>query len=292
MADPREFIDEADKLLKPQSWFLLLVSGSSQYSRQEEASDLYVQAGNQYLLKRDFNNAASQFLKASNIQKELRNDNEMANYLIEAYKSFKFVSPPDAIKALSQAIDIYSARNGQFRRAANCTMDLGALYEQTNEIEKAGEAYEKAGQLYTVDHAEALSSKAFNKGADLYALAGNYSKAIEFYETVSKVKVHESLTSWRLKEYYLKIILCILCLDDFVGAQKKFDEFSGEGIWETTREYKFVQDVLESIDQGDVQAFTDRVYEFDQFSKLDKLKTQLLLKIKKSIFEKEDDDLT
>lgn len=292
MADARELIQEADKLLKPQSWFGSLVSGSSQYSRQEEASDLYVQAGNQYLLARDFNNAASQFVKASNIQKELRNDNEMANYLIEAYKSFKFVSPQDAIKCLSQAIDIYSARNGQFRRAANCTMDLGSLYESVNDNEKAAEAYEKAGQLYTVDHAEALSSKAFTKCADLYAMNGNYNKAIEFYETVTKYRVHESLTSWRLKEYYTKIILSCLCLDDIVGARKKIEDFSSEGVWETTREYKFIQDILTSIEEGDVQAFTDFVFEFDQFSKLDKLKTQLLLKIKKTSFEKDDDDLT
>lgn len=292
MTDPRELIQEADKLLKPQGWFLLIVSGSSQYSRQEEASDLYVQAGNQYLLNRDFANAAAQFVKASNIQKELRNDNDMANHLIEAYKSYKFVSPQDAISCLSQAIDIYSARNGQFRRAANCSMDLGSLYESIPDLEKAAQAYEKAGQLYTVDHAEALSSKAYTSCADLYASSGQYSKAIEYYDTVSKVNTHLSLTSWKLKEYYLKIILCCLCLGDIVEARNKLQSFSGEGVWETTREYKFVQNILEAIEQGDVQAFTDTVFEFDQFSKLDKLKTQLLLKIKQTVLEKDEDDLT
>lgn len=289
MSDPRELIQEAEKLLKPQGWFLLVISGSSQYSRQEEASDLYVQAGNQYLLNRDFANAATQFVKASEIQKELRNDNDMANYLIEAYKSYKFVSPQDAISCLSKAIDIYSARNGQFRRAANCSMDLGSLYESIPDLEKAAQAYEKAGQLYTVDHAEALSSKAYTSCADLYASSGQYSKAIEYYDSVSKVNVHLSLTSWKLKEYYLKIILCCLCLDDIVEARNKLQSFSGD--WENTREFKFVQDILEAIEQGDVQAFTDTVFNFDQFSKLDKLKTQLLLKIKQTV-ERDDDDLT
>lgn len=292
MADPRELIQEAEKLLKPQGWLSSIVSGSSLYSRQEDASDLYVQAGNQYLLKRDFSNAATQFKKASHIQKDLGNNNDVANYLIEAYKSYKFVSAQDAIECLSEAIDIYSGKNGQFRRAANCTMDLGALYESIDDVAKAGEAYEKAGQLYTVDHAEALSSKAFTKAADLYATSGNYAKAIEFYEAVSQVKVHESLSAWRLKEYYLKIILCSLALDDVVGAKRRLDEYSAEGTWETTREYKLVTELLDAIDQGDVQAFTDKVFEYDQFSKLDKLKTSLLLTIKKSVFEKDEDDLT
>jgi alpha-soluble NSF attachment protein len=52
-----------------------------------------------------------------------------------------------------------------------------------------------------------------------------------------------------------------------------------------TREYQFLQDILSAVENGDVEAFTNRVVDFDQLSKLDNWKTSILLQIKKSIRE-------
>lgn len=293
MLDPRQLIAEAEKLAKPQTgFFSLLLGGSSSY-RLEEASDLYVQAGNLYRLNKDFSLAGTQFVKASELQKKLNNQNDVANHLIEAYKCFKLVSPTDAIDALLKAIHIFLTNNGQFRRAANFQMDLAELYELINDTENATAAYEKAGDYFSTDHAEALLNKAFLKCADLNAVAGNYSKAREQYDTVIKNSLGNNLTKWSLKDYFLKSLLCTLAMDDVVETEKRINLYGeDEPLWPSTRECKLVQDILDLIESGDVQAFSDRVYEYDQFSKLDKLKTQLLLKIKNSVVEKDDDDLT
>lgn len=292
MSDPRSLIAEAEKLAKPKTGFMLFLSGSSNSFRLEEATDLYIQAANQYRLNKDFNQAGNQFVKAADIQKELSNHNDVANHLIEAYKCFKGVSPTDAIDALSKAIHIFLTQNGQFRRAANFTMDLAELYESNSDTDNAINSYEQAGDYFTTDHAEALSNKAYLKCADLSALSGKYQKATELYDIIIKNLLGNNLTKWNLKDYFLKSILCVLCLDDVIEAQKKSASYlSEEPSWEATREYRLIQDIFESIEQGDVQAFSDKVFEFDQFSKLDKLKTQLLLKVKNSVVEKEDDDL-
>ena len=197
------------------------------------------------------------------------------------------MSPPDAIDALSQAIHIFLTQNGQFRRAANFQMDLAELYETTGDSINASSSYEKAGDYFSTDHAEALSNKAYLKCADLNALLGEYAKARDLYDSIIKNLLGNNLTKWNLKDYFLKNILCTLCLDDIVEAQKRLNTFAeDEPSWPTTREFKLIEDILESIQSGDVQAFSDRVYEFDQFSKLDKLKTQLLLKVKNSVVEK------
>ena len=60
----------------------------------------------------------------------------------------------------------------------------------------------------------------------------------------------------------------------------------------STREYKLIQDILETIEKGDAEAFSQVVYDYDQFSTLNKLKTQLLLKIKNTVVEPDDEDLT
>lgn len=292
MSDPRSTIAEAEKLLKPQLGFMLFISGSSQSYRLEEATDLFIQAGNQYRLIKDYDQAGRQFVRAANVQKQLKNHNDVANHLVEAYKCFKGVSPNEAIDSLSQAIHIFLTQNGQFRRAANFTMDLGELYESINDLQKAIDSFEQAGDYFETDGAEALSTKAFLKCADLSSLSGNYAKAIDLYEKIIKKLVGNALSKWSLKDYFFKSILCTLCLDDIIEAQKKLEFYCQEDpSFPSTREFKLLESIFEAIQEGDNQMFSDKVFEYDQFSKLDKLKTQLLLKIKNSVVEKEDDDL-
>lgn len=293
MLDPRSLVAEAEKLKKPQTgFFSSLLGGSSSY-RLEEASDLYVQAGNIYRLNKDFSLAGTQFVNAAELQKQLNNQNDVANHLIEAYKCFKSVSPTDAIEALSSAIHIFLTNNGQFRRAANFQMDLAELYELVGDTANATESYEKAGDYFSTDHAEALLNKAYLKCADLNAATGDYKKARGLYDNIIKNSMGNNLSRWSLKDYFLKSLLCTLCMDDVVEALKRINFYGEEEpSWPSTRECKLVQDILDSIDSGDVQAFSDKVYEYDQFSKLDKLKTQLLLKIKNSVVDKDEDDLT
>lgn len=292
MLDPKSLIQSAQKLEKPQLGFMLLFSGGSSY-RLEEASDLYVQAGNMYRLNKDFGSAGLQFLKAAELQKKLNNMNDVLNHLVEAYKCFKDVLPNDAITALKEAIHIFLTQNGQFRRAANFQMDLGELYETIGDTNNASESYERAGDYFSTDHAPLLSNKAYLKCADLNALSGEYSKARDHYDTVIKNSVGNALTKWNLKEYFLKNLLCVLAMDDLVEANKRMERFAEEEpLWPQTREYKLVRDLVEAIDNGDTQSFSDKVYEYDQFSPLDKLKTQLLLKIKNSVVENDEEDLT
>ena len=51
----------------------------------------------------------------------------------------------------------------------------------------------------------------------------------------------------------------------------------------STREGKFLHEILEAVEAYDVEAFTNAVVEYDSITKLDAWKTSILLKIKKSI---------
>lgn len=53
----------------------------------------------------------------------------------------------------------------------------------------------------------------------------------------------------------------------------------------STREAKFINVLIGAVDAGEAETFTGAVYEFDQVVKLDNWKTDLLLKIKRSIQE-------
>lgn len=57
----------------------------------------------------------------------------------------------------------------------------------------------------------------------------------------------------------------------------------------STREHQLLVDLSQSVEAGEKEIFTDKLYEFDRMSKLDNWKTTLLLRIQKAIEEKGED---
>jgi alpha-soluble NSF attachment protein len=57
----------------------------------------------------------------------------------------------------------------------------------------------------------------------------------------------------------------------------------------STREHQLLADLTQAVEQGDQEAFTDKLFQYDQLSKLDKWKTTLLLRVKNNIEETGED---
>ncbi|CDR37588.1 CYFA0S01e12794g1_1 [Cyberlindnera fabianii] len=272
---------------KPGFFGGLLGSSGAHY---EDAADFFTQAANQYKLRKQGKNAGQAFEKAAQAQIKADYKDEAANTLVDAFKAYRQEDPASAARCLEQAIDFFTAR-GQFRRAANFKMDLGGLYEEElMDLPKAVQSYQDAGDWFESDSAQALSNKAFLKCADLTALEGNYSAAAATYKKVVAASASNNLSRWSLKDYFVKVVLCYLAGDDRVAAMNYLQEAQGiDQSFTTTKEYKLLQDVTEAVNDGDSEKLANSVFEFDQFSKLDKWKTTMLLKIKTSITEAEDD---
>lgn len=79
---------------------------------------------------------------------------------------------------------------------------------------------------------------------------------------------------------------------DLVTCNRLLTTFAQKDVtFPSTREYKLAAAVMDACEQGDVDAFTQSVYEYDQLTKLDNSKTGILLRIKKGL-EMEQDGLT
>lgn len=251
---------------------------------------MYVQAANVFRIQKDGRAAGQAFEKAAAAQQKCDSKDEAANTLVEAFKSYKQTDPEDAVRVLKQSIQLFTLR-GQFRRAANYQMDLGGIYEkELNNPSEAIAAYDTAGEWYFQDQAEALANKAFLKVADLAALSGNYEKAINRFDHVAKASLNNNLTKWSLKDYFLKAGLCRLAEQDTVAAENAVSQYiDWEPSFATTRECLLLQDVITCVKDGDPEALSTKLFEYDQFSKLDNWKATILLKIKNDIVNQEDD---
>lgn len=96
---------------------------------------------------------------------------------------------------------------------------------------------------------------------------------------------------YSVKDYLLKAGICHLANGDQVATQRALEKYRDlDPSFATQREHKLLVDLCETIEARSQEDFADRLFQFDQVSKLDKWKTTILVRIKNSIEAAEDDD--
>jgi len=274
-------LEKADKRANSSGgWF------SSASTKWEEAGDLYQQAANSFKLEKLFKEAGDAFAREAECRENCKEDNEAANAWWNASKAYKKGYPDLAIQALTQTIT-FLTKSGRFRQAADREKEIGQIYlQESNNLAKACESYERAGEWYSQEDATATANACFKDAADLYAELNQFPQAIQRYEQVANASLGSALTKYSVKEYWLRSLMCSLAMGDSVSAQRNLQKYNGQDVtFGSTREAKFIGALIEAVEAGDVEMFTGAVYEFDQIMKLDNWKTNILLTIKRSIGE-------
>jgi alpha-soluble NSF attachment protein len=84
--------------------------------------------------------------------------------------------------------------------------------------------------------------------------------------------------------------LTFVVLQDLVAINRALESYRDiDPSFASTREHQLLVDLVQAIEQSDQEAFTDKLFQFDQLSKLDKWKTTLLLRVKGNIEETGED---
>jgi len=287
--DPRALLQKAQKAEAGAGGGFALFGGRQE--KWEGAAELYSQAANAFRMSKQNKEAGQAFEKAANIQtNKLNEPDDAANTLTEAFKIYRKTDPLDAARCLDVAINHYTTK-GNFRRAATHKQNLAEVYEtEIGDPKKAMESYELAASWFESDNAEALANKLYLKVADLAAIEGDYYKAIEHFDKVSASSVSNNLMKWSVKDYFLKAGLCHLAVGDQVATSRALEKYRDmDPTFPSTREHQLLVDLYEAVEGGDQEAFADKLFQYDQMSKLDKWKTTLLLRIKNAIEEKGED---
>jgi len=290
-ADPRVLQQKAEKAAQQASGGFSLFGGKAE--KWEAAADQYIAAANAFRMQKQNREAGQCFEKAASIQlTKLSEPDDMANTLTEAFKVYRKESPEDAARVLQTAIAHYTSK-GNFRRAATHQQNLAEVYEvELGDQKKALEAYNTAAEWYESDNAEALANKLFLKVADLAALEGDYQTAITKFEGVARSSLNNNLMKWSVKDYFLKAGICHLASQDLVATTRSLDMYRElDPSFAGTRENMLLTDLVAAVQEGDQEVFADKLFQYDQLSKLDKWKTTLLLRVKGAI-EKDEEDFS
>ncbi|KAH9837210.1 vesicular-fusion protein SEC17 [Rhodofomes roseus] len=275
----QSLLEKADKKANSTSgWF------SSSNTKYEEAGDLYQQAANAFKIDKLFREAGDAHAREAECREKCSEINEAANAWWNAAKAYKRGHPELAIQALTQTIT-HLCKSGRFRQAADREKEIGQIYlTELNDLRKACESFERAGEWYAQEDATATSNACYKDAADLHAELENYPQAIARYEQVANGSLGSALTKYSVKEYWLRASLCALAMGDTVTAKRNLSKYSSlDTTFSSTREAKFVNILIDAIEAGDMETFTGAVFEYDQVTKLDNWKTNILLKIKRGI---------
>ncbi|KAI8624016.1 alpha-soluble NSF attachment protein [Xylariaceae sp. FL1651] len=285
--DPRALQQKADKALASAG------SGFSFFGGREDkymtAADLYVEAANAFRMQGLMLEAGHAFEKAASIQsKNLNEPDDAANTMVECFKVYRKENPEDAVRCLEVAINQY-CKKGNFRRAAQHKENMGEVLEvELGDKKRALECYELAASWYEGDNAAALANKLLLKVADLAALEADYYKAIQHYEKVADASINNNLMRYSVKDYFLKAGICHLATQDLVSTNRAFEKYRDmDPTFPSTREHQLLVDLAGAIESKDQGEFEDKLFQYDQMSKLDKWKTEILLRIKNDITEED-----
>ncbi|KAF5390182.1 hypothetical protein D9757_002982 [Collybiopsis confluens] len=272
-------LEKADKKAASSSgWF------SSSSTKFEEAGDLYQQAANSFKLEKLFKEAGDCFSREAECRENSKETNEAANAWWNAAKAYKRGYPNLAIQSLTQTI-VHLTKSGRFRQAADREKEIGQIYlQESQDIRKACESYERAGDWYAQEDAAATANACYKDAADLHAEIDEFPQAIARYEQVADHSLTSALTKYSVKEYWLRASLCALAMGDPVLARRNMQKYkTQDATFASTREAKFVDVLIDAVQAGDVEGFTGALVDFDSVSKLDNWKTSILLKIKRGI---------
>ena len=203
----------------------------------------------------------------------------MASMLFEAYKSHSKCDPNDAARVLRQAITPL-ATSGHASQAGKRQEELAALYErELDDKPKAIAEYEGAAQRFDDEKQAVTANKNFLKAADLAALEGDYQKAVKYYEQVAKSSIDNNLMRFSVKDYLLKAGICHMASKDMITTNRALESYRElDPGFAQQREHQLLVDLTQAVEEGDGEAFSDKLFQYDQMSKLDSWKTSILVR--------------
>ena len=111
-----------------------------------------------------------------------------------------------------------------------------------------------------------------------------FTEAASIFETTGMDSLESRLGAFSAKNHFFQCLLCYLASGDNVQVRNKIDIFKNKDhSFATSRECKFVEEILVAIDSFDADGFAQACQEFDHITPLDPWKVRILGKAKSHI---------
>ncbi|CAM9636680.1 unnamed protein product [Ectocarpus sp. 6 AP-2014] len=287
----QQHIADAEKILK-KKWSLF-----SSTTKNEDAAECYDKAARCYKVARNMEEAGNCYELAAEQYEITKSAHESARAYVEAAKCRKSVEPSSAVDALLKAIAIYN-ESGRFQQAGKMLQEVGEIYEAEGMTDDAVNSLQQASEYLAGEGCVSQSNACLVKVAGIVSKDTenpNLTLAAEIYEKLGRSCMEKKLLAMNAKGYWLQAGLCLLAQGDTVAARNKQSDFtSADYTFDDSREYRFLDQLIQASEDFNVENFSQHCFDYDQISKLDPWKTNMCLRIKRVIeaaHVEDDEDL-
>ena len=206
--------------------------------------------------------------------------------------------------------EVYELEIGDQRRALEAYETAAGWFESDNAEALANKLYLKVADLAALDgdyhkaieKFEAVARSSVNNNLMKWSVKDYFLKA-GICHMATKVRTPEApsqspraspaiapTSHHKPKSFKITYQLTITSQQDIVATRRALQTYLElDNSFQQTREFLLLNDLAEAVEQGEQEQFADKLFQFDQMSKLDKWKTTLLLRVKNNIEEQGED---
>lgn len=270
------YVKSANDYINKWSFFL------TKRERYEKAVDLLNKSAPIYKVNNQMGKAIDCYCKIHDLCLEIDSKYEACQALEGIGKIYKKYDNEKAIYIYERIVKILIPMN-KLSHAAKLLDEL-AMSLQENNVEqhsdKILDLYFQAKRLYLSDHKTYQANKIMLKIADLLMSTKKYDKASDIFENMAKIDLITN--EWSSKKWFFKALLCRLVFNDANEVLKKCSEYTNLcPLLHKSKELEFLQNIIQTLNESDIDKFTDICTKYDRTTSLEDVMVTILLDIKK-----------
>lgn len=276
-AEGEEYMRKAEKKLKEFSLF----SGDK---KTDKACELFERAAAGYKMNENWGEAAAALVRHAELLEKQKNKLEAANKYTEAGMCMARADAVEATKLLEMAISILQSE-ARLGAAARVWKDLAQLYEDEGQLQDAIEAWRKSADCHESEGTMANCLQCLLHAAELHVKECQYKKASKLYERCGEICQEKQINKGSLRDYFYQALLC-----QFVVSARKGNLKNMQSMYERfvemdrkflgTWQQKLIKNTMDAFADGDVQQFTQHIFDQNSIHPLQDMDTKLFLEIK------------
>jgi len=194
-----QLMAEANKKAKSANGFLNRVLGSGS-GANDDARELYIQAGNAAKAEGDYPTSVEAYKRALDLSTEDYEKAQMYEAIASSYKMFDL---PQAVAPLTRAAEL-NMTQGKWTMASQILEKIAELYEQMNDYENMMKSLKEAHRFLKQEGQKAAANRVQKKMAETYVLQHQFIQAQQEYEEMAEKTKDDGMLKFSAKDFWLR----------------------------------------------------------------------------------------
>jgi len=248
----------------------------------EEAADLFSRAGNEYKVAKSYDKAIQMYENAYNCYLKEEQPIDAVKMLINCFNLIENV-PEKIIKA--EQISALYFKTGSFYAGAKYLHFKAQLEQKEGLLDESINSYKNAIEHYRIEKMDYYVETLYRELILIYTELENYDEIVKIFDKMYDLFENKPYYKFKNDKDTTSCILCLLQLQDVVGATKRLNRFL------STVYIDFCKEIFDSITNSDSDAFTITVQKYEYKMSYDDWTIKVLYKIKQQLLKDDTESL-